>query len=64
MKLLFPDIEATIKILLGSILEKLNQRHIRRQQVGRFDMNQDVYENENCAFTQFLQIQKNQLIQL
>ena len=59
MKLLFPDIKTTIKIKLGSILEKLTQRPIRREQADL-----DNCHNEICASTQFLQIQKNQLIDL
>ena len=61
MKLLFLYIETTNKTKPGSILEKLTQRHNRREQV-RFDMNQDDCENKNCASSQFLQLQKNELI--
>ena len=61
MKNLFPDIESTKNIKLGSILEKLTQRHNRRE---RFDMSQDDCHNEICPTTQFSQIQKNQLIDL
>ena len=64
MKSFFHVIETTIKIKLGRIMKKLTQRHNRRQQVRRFDMNQDACENKNCAFPQFLQIQTNQLIEL
>ena len=53
------DIETTKKIELGSILEKLTQRHNRQEQAVLDDC-----DNENCASTQFLQIQKNQLIYL
>ena len=59
MKNLFPDIETTIKIKLGGILEKHTQRHNRREQADLDDC-----DNETCASTQFLQIQKNQLIDL
>ena len=59
MKNLFPDIETTIKIKLGSFLEKLTQRHNRRELADLDDC-----DNETCASTQFLQIQKNQLIDL
>ena len=52
-KNLFLDIETPIKIKLGSILEKLTQRHNRRAQA---DM--DDCDNETCAPTQFLLIQK------
>ena len=30
-------------------MEKLNQRHIRREQVRPFDMDEDDCENENCV---------------
>ena len=59
MKNLFLEIETTIKIKLGSILEKLTQRHNRREQADLDDC-----DNNICASTQFLQIQKNQLIDL
>ena len=57
MKTLFLDIETTRKIQLGSIFEKLTQRHYRRES-ARFDMSQDDCDYEICASTQFLQIQK------
>ena len=63
MKNLFLDIKTTIKIRLGSILEKLTQRHNRRE-TADFDMSQDDCDSEICASTQFLQKQKNQLIDL
>ena len=63
LKELFHDIETTLLIKLGSILEKLTQSHSRRES-ARFDMSQDDCDNKNCASTQFLQIQKNQLIDL
>ena len=53
MKHLFLDTETTIKIRLGSILEKLTHCHNRREQADLNDC-----DNENCASTQFLQIQK------
>ena len=56
MKNFFLDIETTIKIKLGSILEKLTQRHNRREQADLDDC-----DNETSTSTQFLQIQKNQL---
>ena len=59
MKNLFLDIETTIKIKMGSIFEKLTQRHNRREQADLDDC-----DNEICASTQFLQIQKNQLFDL
>ena len=48
---------------LGSILENLTQRHNWREH-ARFDMRQDDCDNEICASSQFLQIQKNPLIDL
>ena len=63
MKLLVLDIETTLKIKLGSVLVKFTQRHNRRES-ARLDMSQDDCDNEICASTQFLQIQKNQLIVL
>ena len=63
MKNLFFDIETTIKNKLGNILEKLTQRHNRCEH-ARFDMSRDNCDNEICASTQFIQIQKNQLIDL
>ena len=59
MKNLFLDIETTIKIKLGNILEKLIQRQNRREQADLDDC-----DNGICASTQFLQIQKKQLIGL
>ena len=59
MKNLFFDIKKTIKIKLGSILETLTQRHNRREQADLDDC-----DNETCTSTQFLHIQKKQLIDL
>ena len=56
---MFLEIETTINIKLGRILEKLTRRHNRREQADLDDC-----DNEICASTQFLQIQKNQLIDL
>ena len=58
-KNLFLDTETTIKVKLGSILEKLTQGHNRREQADLDDC-----DNETCASTQFLQTQKNHLIDL
>ena len=63
MKNLFLDIRTTIRIKLCSILEKLTQRHNRRES-ARFDMSQDDSDNEICASTHFLQIRRNQLIEV
>ena len=59
LKNLFFDIETTINIKLGSILEKLTQRHDRGEQADLDDC-----DNETCTSTQFLQIQKKQLTDL
>ena len=59
MKKVFFDIKTTMKIKLGSILEKLTQRHSRREHADLDDC-----DNETCTTTQFLQIQKKQLIDL
>ena len=58
-KKIFFDIKTTTKIEMGSILEKLTQRHSRREQADLDDC-----DNETCTSTQFLQIQKKQLIDL
>ena len=63
MKLLILDTETTIYIKLGSSLEKLTQRHNQREH-ARLDRRQDDCDNEICSSTQFLQIQRNQLIDL
>ena len=57
------DIKTTIKIKLCGTLDKLTQRYIRQESL-KLDMSQDDCDNEICASTQFLQIQKNQLIDL
>ena len=59
IKNLFFDIETTINIKLGSILDKLTQRHNRLEQAHL-----DDYDNETCTSTQFLQAQRKQLIDL
>ena len=55
----FFDIEATIKNKLGSILEKLTQRHNRKEQADLDDC-----DDETCTSTQIFQIQKKQLIDM
>ena len=66
MKLRFFEVETTIKIKLSSILEQLNQRHRQRERV--IDYDNDEYFNDTAEekelSTQFLQLQKNQLIDL
>ena len=53
---LFLGIETTIKNKLGSILEKVTQRHNRREQADL-----DECDNEICASTQFSQRQKKSI---
>ena len=55
MKLLFLYIKTTVKIKLGRVLEKLSQPQSRWEQASLDDC-----DNDCCAFTQLLQIQKNQ----
>ena len=59
MQNLFFDTEKTKNVKLGSILEKLTQRHDRREQADLDDC-----DNETCTSTKFLQIQKKQLTDL
>ena len=59
LKILLFDIEKTINIKLGSILEKITQRHNRREQADLDDC-----DNETCTTTQFLQTRKKHLIDL
>ena len=63
MKNLLLNIKTTKKIKLGSILEKVTQHHYRRES-ARFDISQDDCDCESCTSTQFLQIQKKQIIDL
>ena len=59
MKSLFFDLKTTIQIKLGNILEKLTQRHNRREQADLDDC-----DSQTCTSTQSLQIRKKQLIDL
>ena len=61
MKLNFLEVETAIKIKLCAVLEQLNQRHNR---VSNFVNDCIVEEEEKDLSTQFLQMQKNQLIDL
>ena len=63
---MFRDFETTVKNKLESIsiLETLTQRHLRQEQVRRFDTNQDDCKNKNCASTYFLRIRKKQVKEL
>ena len=66
MKISFIEVETAIKIKLSSILQQLNQRHSQRERV--IDYENDEYFNDTAEekelSTQFLQIQKNHLIDL
>ena len=61
MKLNFFEVETAIKIKLCAILEQLNQR---RNGVSKFVDDCIVEDEEKDLSTQFLQMQKNQLIDL
>ena len=66
LKLRFIEVETAIKIKLSSILQQRNQRHSQREQV--IDYDNDEYFNDTAEekelSTQFLQMQKNHLIDL
>ena len=66
MKSSFIEVETAIKIKLSSVLEQLNQRHNQGERV--IDFEDDEYLNETAQekelSTQFLQMQKNPLIDL
>ena len=66
MKLRFIEVETAIKIKLSSILEQLNQRQSQRERVIDYDNNEYFHDTaeEEELFTQFLQMRKNQLIDL
>ena len=63
MKLNFIEVETAIKIKLCAMLEQLNQRRNRAEMVSNF-VDDCVVEEEEDLSTQFLQMQKNQLIDL
>ena len=66
MKLSFIEVETAIKIKFSNILEQLNQRHIQQQRVIDYDNAEyfnDTMEEKELS-TQFLKMQKNQLIDL
>ena len=65
MKLKFLEIETAIKSKLTRTLESFNERRCRNQRV--FEFEDHCFEDDNeeeDASTQFLQMQKNQLIEL
>ena len=63
MKLNFIEVETAIEIKLCAILEQLNQRRNRAERVSNF-VDDCIVEEEKDLSTQFLQMQKNQLIDL
>ena len=65
-KLRFIEVGTAIKIKLSSILEQFNQRHSQRERVIDYDNGEyfnDTAEEKELS-TQFLQMQKNHLIDL
>ena len=66
IKLRFIEVETAIKNKLSRILEQLNQRHSQRERV--IDYDNDEYFNDTAEekelSIQFLQMQKNELIDL
>ena len=65
MKLNFLEIETAIKSKLSRTLESLNERRCRNQR--EFEFEDHCFEDDNAeknASTQFLRMQKNQLIEL
>ena len=64
MKLNFIEVETATKIKLCAILEQLNQRRNRADRVSNFVDDCIEVEEEKDLSTQFLQIQKNRLIDL
>ena len=64
MKLNFIEVETAIKIKLCAILEQLNQRRNRAESLSNVVDDCIVEEEEKDISTQFLQMQKNQLIDL
>ena len=63
MKLNFIEKETAIKIKLCAILEQLNQRRNQAERVSIF-VDDCIVEEEKDLSTQFLQMQKNQIIDL
>ncbi len=62
MKLNFIEVETAIKTKVCAVLEQLNQRRNRAERVSNFVDDCIVEEEEKDLSTQFLQMQKNQLI--
>ena len=64
MKFTFIEVETAIKINLCAILEQFNQRRNRAERVSSFADDCIVEEEEKNLSTDFLQMRKNQLIDL
>ena len=64
MKLNFIEVETAINIKLCAILEQLNQRRNQTEKVSNFVDDCVVEDEEKDSSTQFLQMQKNHLIDL
>ena len=64
MKLIFIEVQTSIKIKLCAILEQLNQRRNQAERVSNFVDDCIVEEEEIDLSTHFLQMQKNRLIDL
>ena len=65
MKLKFLELETAINCKLNRTLESLNERRCRNRRVFEFkDQCLEDDSEEKVASTQFLQMQKNQLIEL
>ena len=64
MKLKFFEVQTAIKIKLCAILDQLNQRRNRAERVSNFADDCIEEEEEQDLSTHFLQMQKNQLIDL
>ena len=65
-KIRFIEVETAFKIKISSILEQLNQTHSQRERVKDYDNDKyfrDIAEEKELS-TQFLQMLKNQLIDL
>ena len=66
IKLKIIEVKTAIKNKLSNVLEQLNQRHSQRERVIDFEDGEYFNDtaDENALSTQFLQMQKNQLIDL
>ena len=64
MKLNFIEVETSIKVKLCAILEQFNQKRNQAERLSNFVDDCILEEEEKDLSTQFLQMQKNQLIDL